>query len=141
MKAISLWQPWASAIALGVKRIETRSRKTNYRGPIAIHAALRHKLEQIEAFDELLEHDRIRFAFEDSLDLSFHTLPFGCVVATAEIVDCRPVGDLKLELLTEEEIALGDYTAGRYGWVLANVKRLGKPIPARGWQGFFEVNV
>lgn len=39
MRAISLWQPWASAIALGSKRIETRSWSTSYRGPLAIHAA------------------------------------------------------------------------------------------------------
>lgn len=33
MKAISLWQPWASAIAVGAKRVETRSWATKYRGP------------------------------------------------------------------------------------------------------------
>jgi len=41
MKALSLWQPWASAIALGSKRIETRGWATSYRGPLAIHAAKR----------------------------------------------------------------------------------------------------
>ena len=35
MKAISLWQPWASAVALGSKRVETRSWSTSYRGPLA----------------------------------------------------------------------------------------------------------
>lgn len=39
MKGITLWQPWASAIACGVKTHETRSWKTRFRGPIAIHAA------------------------------------------------------------------------------------------------------
>ena len=34
MKAPSLWQPWASAIAVGAKRVETRSWPTNYRGPL-----------------------------------------------------------------------------------------------------------
>lgn len=41
MKALTLWQPWASLIALGVKTIETRGWSTNYRGPLAIHAAKR----------------------------------------------------------------------------------------------------
>lgn len=41
MKAISLWQPWASLVALGVKTIETRSWSTKYRGPLTIHAAAR----------------------------------------------------------------------------------------------------
>ena len=34
MKAISLWQPWASAVSVGSKRIETRHWSTNHRGPI-----------------------------------------------------------------------------------------------------------
>lgn len=40
-KALTLWQPWASLVALGVKTIETRSWSTAYRGPLAIHAAAR----------------------------------------------------------------------------------------------------
>lgn len=41
MKAITLHQPWATLISLGVKSIETRSWSTSYRGPLAIHAAAR----------------------------------------------------------------------------------------------------
>lgn len=41
MKALTLQQPWATLLATGRKRIETRSWKTSYRGPIAIHAAAR----------------------------------------------------------------------------------------------------
>jgi hypothetical protein len=36
MKAISIKQPWANLIAQGVKTIETRSWRTNYRGDILI---------------------------------------------------------------------------------------------------------
>ena len=39
MKALTLTQPWATLIAVGAKRIETRSWGTSYRGRIAIHAA------------------------------------------------------------------------------------------------------
>lgn len=39
MKAITIWQPWASLIACGAKKYETRGWPTKYRGPIAIHAA------------------------------------------------------------------------------------------------------
>lgn len=41
MKALTLHQPWASLVALGVKRIETRSWSTSYRGALAIHAGLK----------------------------------------------------------------------------------------------------
>lgn len=36
MKAISLWQPWASLVAFGEKKVETRCWTTKYRGSIAI---------------------------------------------------------------------------------------------------------
>ena len=39
MKAISLLQPWATLVSIGAKRVETRSWRTDYRGPIAIHAS------------------------------------------------------------------------------------------------------
>lgn len=41
MKALSLTQPWASLVAIGAKRIETRSWSTSYRGLVAIHASKR----------------------------------------------------------------------------------------------------
>ncbi|PWJ51632.1 hypothetical protein [Faecalicatena contorta] len=39
MKAITLWQPWASLLACRVIEYETRSWAAKYRGPMAIHAA------------------------------------------------------------------------------------------------------
>ena len=41
MKAITIWQPYAQAIALGLKKFETRSWPTKYRGKLAIHASLK----------------------------------------------------------------------------------------------------
>lgn len=43
MKVVSVWEPWASWIACGVKTIETRMWPTKYRGPLVIHAAKRIK--------------------------------------------------------------------------------------------------
>lgn len=48
MKAISLWQPWASLVAVGAKKIETRSWATKYRGSLAIHATKKWNLELSE---------------------------------------------------------------------------------------------
>jgi hypothetical protein len=39
MKCITLWQPWASLILWGEKKIETRSWATQHRGLLAIHSA------------------------------------------------------------------------------------------------------
>ena len=40
MKALTVRQPWASLIAVGAKRVETRSWPTAYRGPRAIHVGM-----------------------------------------------------------------------------------------------------
>jgi hypothetical protein len=61
MKALSLWQPWATLVSIGAKRIETRSWPTKYRGPLAIHAGLTRRRE----LDLLcLEDGPIRAALE-----------------------------------------------------------------------------
>nr|WP_254625658.1 hypothetical protein [Nostoc sp. TCL240-02] len=44
MKAISLWQPHASLVPLGLKRHETRSWGTSYRGPLLICSAKRNQV-------------------------------------------------------------------------------------------------
>jgi len=38
----------------------------------------------------------------------------------------------------EPELSFGDYTPGRYAWILADVKLLPEPVPARGALGLWE---
>ena len=47
-KAITVQQPWASAIAFAGKDVENRTRQTHYRGPIAIHAAGTIRMHQLD---------------------------------------------------------------------------------------------
>ena len=124
MKAISLWQPWASAIAMGLKSIETRSWSTSYRGLLVIHAAKRWTKHQ----DAILR--------ESTLDPLVVGLPLGAIIAVGRLVDCRPVDQL---ILDRRERRWGDYSAGRFGWTLTHVERLREPIPFIGRQGLFTV--
>ena len=48
MKALTLWQPWASLIAWGEKRYETRSYGISHRGTLAIHAGLMSDIQHRE---------------------------------------------------------------------------------------------
>jgi hypothetical protein len=97
VKAISLWQPWASFIASGAKRIETRSWATSYRGPIAIHAAKRKILKEIKELAEYEEYRAaLRIPVEEEEDLEVEaatkkmlTLPYGAIIAVAR---CGSVG-------------------------------------------------
>lgn len=163
MRAISLWQPWASAIAIGSKLIETRHWATDYRGPIAIHAARRKVLAEfaglgedecwIAAMHPLLDESRELDA-NGSLPLEWHNwLPFGCVVAVAELVDCIPTNAARIYKQIREprthkdapalaywtEWDMGNFEPGRFAWLLSSVRALPSPVPFVGKQGFFSV--
>ncbi|KYG90813.1 hypothetical protein A0U40_17955 [[Bacillus] sp. KCTC 13219] len=82
MKAITITQPWASLIALGEKRFETRGWSTTHRGKIAIHAGKKVNEEAFEDFKTILKRYGITSAEE---------LLTGAVIATANLVDCHKV--------------------------------------------------
>lgn len=43
------------------------------------------------------------------------------------------------QVVSNEEIIFGDFTPGRYGWVLANVRQLNEPVMCSGAQQLWEV--
>lgn len=127
MKALSIWQPWASAIPLGLKRFETRSWNTEYRGPLVIHAAKRWEPDQKRFADSELTLGRLP-----------QHLPLGALVAVVNLVDCRRIDNASMEISALER-SYGDYTDGRWAWQLSNVVAFNEPIPWRGEQGLFDV--
>lgn len=127
MRAITLWQPYASAIALGLKTIETRGWSTDYRGPLAIHAARRFGGAEK------------RFArVERALGRLPARLPLGAIIAVVNLVDVRSTDELALTTGTIERL-YGNYEPGRFGWMLEGVRPLPEPIPFIGRQRFFSV--
>jgi hypothetical protein len=132
MKALTLTQPWATLVARGAKQIETRSWRTFYRGPLAIHAA--KKLAelpswQIRRFRSVLEAYGIR---------GFMELPLGVIVATCMLVDCVRITPDNVPPFGGPEFDFGDYTVGRWAWHLSDVKALAEPILAKGALGLWE---
>lgn len=138
MKAITIWQPWAGALAAEIKKNETRSWATKYRGPLAIHSALKsfHECWFRYTTDEAKETLSRRLELPEIFNCEEH-FPLGCILATAELVDCIPITPEYIATLSSDELALGDYTPGRYAWKLANVKRLPEPVTAKGRQGLW----
>lgn len=129
MKILSLWEPWASLMAIGAKRIETRSWSTPYRGWLAIHAAKRW------TFDERMYAESEPFV---SSCLGANWKPaLGCIVAVAKLIEMVPTDMIHrgYHPITEQERAFGNYEPGRYGWVTTSAFRLPQPIPLHGQQG------
>src|SRR6476646_5512325 len=115
MKAITLWQPWASLIAWGEKQYETRSWYTAYRGPLAIHAG------KMDDTVELLECNSFYREAFDRAGVSYELrLPAGCVLCIVDLIDVVETESLKGKISQAEE-NFGDYSSGRFAWKLSNV--------------------
>ena len=132
--SLSLWQPWADLISMGLKTIETRTWSTTYRGPLLICAAKTNNQEVKEA---------ISLYQSEGSDLPWETPPLGpdytprrgVAVALVDLVDCR-------RMVYEDRrqaVFAGDPT-GRWGWVLDNVRPL-DPFPIKGQRGLFHAKV
>lgn len=132
MKAITIWQPWASLIAIGAKRIETRSWPAKYRGPLAIHAAVRPWKQNPK--DETDRSIGLTL-WETGLYHEAKDLPYGAVIATCRLVDCMYI--TMKHHIEEPERSFGDYTIGRYAWILECIRQLEKPVPVKGRQGLW----
>lgn len=143
MKAISLWQPWASLIAAGIKLVETRSWPIERRGPLAIHAA-KHRLtrRQVDAMRREL-HEVTALLYPDKY-CSVHplmmldALPYGAVVAIVHVIACRDTNEVR-ERVSAQERMCGDFRPGRFAWMFERVQKLRSPVACRGAQGIFEL--
>lgn len=161
LRTLTLHQPWATLIALGVKTIETRSWQTHYRGPVAIHAAARPARTAPNPW-RLHSNGRAMWNYARPHD-PVVPLPLGAIVATATLVDVVPMIDddaittapylrlsptgtfaLRLQdapaqrspLDVSDQAPYGDYAPGRYAWLLTDIEPC-DPIPAKGKQGLW----
>ena len=109
---ISVRQPWAWAFLHG-KDIENRRWRTQYRGPILIHASMR------------VDIGAIPILIDRGLDVPIG-LPTGGIVAKGELVD----------VVTK---SASDWFSGPYGFVIRDVEPV-EFVPMRGRLGLFDVD-
>ncbi|WP_416242461.1 hypothetical protein [Anabaena cylindrica] len=130
IKALTLHQPWASLVGK-YKHYETRGKATNYRGKIAIHAAVKQEdtYYWLGAFADL------------SPDFLGENVPFGSIVAIADLTDCIKMTEEFISQQSETELRCGLWEVDRYAWKLENVQFLPEPIPARGMPGLWDIEL
>lgn len=142
IKALSLWQPWASLMAVGAKKIETRSWPTGYRGLVAIHAAKKWDseladicfrkpfIEVLSATQEWQERAKaIPFGGPEGL-------PRGCFIAVGRLSKCISTSQYPglIPPQTSNEYHFGNYAARRFMWVFDEIWKLSSPVYSRGYQ-------
>lgn len=141
MKAISLWQPYASFMAMHLKWNETRGRLTHYRGELAICSAKRGWLpgefgDEVDWFvrragEIWLKENKLKPEKEKEL-----FFPKGYVLCVVDLFDCQPTVGLEVSPM---EKLLGNYDPGRFAWRTRDIRPLKTPVPVVGHQGFFNL--
>lgn len=143
MKALTLWQPWATLVAMEVKHIETRCWSTKYRGELAIHAAAKIPPRWLgssaheEIFrDELADVFKVRRDCDDRggkhVDDIIRAMPCGAVLCIVRLVGISETSEMLRETINRREAIFGNYEDGRYAWQLEMVDVFEPPIPAKG---------
>lgn len=133
VKALTVHQPWAWAIAHGHKPVENRTQRTSHRGLTAVHAGLRVSGGMPPAMTFVREHladQGVPFHWDNRTD---RTQQLGLVVGLVDIVgvcegtdpcDCGPWA-----------------ISGQKHWQLAHARPLADPIPACGRQGMWSIDL
>lgn len=183
MKALSLWEPWASLTVevnpdtgLPYKRIETRSWGTAYRGELAIVSTVKPPEVGLEVGVWTVTRGADGYfmrpcpPWDAAAEGRFVPLTAGVVVSTCTLADVVPITGENLEghldfvcpdigggltlyrfgnggmfpATVEDDITdqlpYGDYTPGRFAWLLEGLTPLDPPVPAKGKQGLWEWN-
>jgi activating signal cointegrator 1 len=126
---LSLIQPWAQALFIpGLKRIETRPWRTNYRGRIYIHGSKGFPKKAKAFFAAEVEAERLAWDAN---------LPLGAIIGHVDLVDIKRAADL-VPSISDIEYWYGDYSPGRWGWITENPVLLPEPIPAKGQLGLWK---
>jgi hypothetical protein len=136
MKALTVRQPWAWAIARGHKPIENRSWTTSYRGPLAIHAAAKWDDDGENALRLVVNHIRIQHGVLPP-DLTAE-LPYSASGAVVAIVD---LVDICIRARLEQDCDCGRWSEPwQAHWHLAN-PRLHYVPNVRGRLGLWDVDL
>jgi hypothetical protein len=132
VKGLTLHQPFATLIATGWKRMETRGWQTEYRGDLAIHAAKAMPLPGLHlAVSSPTWHRLLEAGYQ-----SVTALPRGEVVAVVTLFDVVPASRA---MPSAVERAYGDFSTGRYVWILEDVRRVQQPLPCLGARGVWPI--
>ena len=106
-RCLSVKQPWAGLISLGIKTIETRTWETKYRVPLLIISSMK---PDIDAVDVCVSNGFIPNPVPDCV------IHGGITVAMVDVLDCVP--------MTEEHVlaACCDVYPRANAWILGNIR-------------------
>lgn len=119
MKALTVKQPWASAIVQGIKDVENRTWHTLHTGPLVIHSG--------KTSDQISQE--IIWEYLQPL-IPLHKLPYGFILGVVDLIEC-----------VDYNYRLEDnpFASGPICWIFKNPRPLKEPIAWWGYQGLWNV--
>lgn len=126
MKAITLWQPWASLWLTPNKIHETRSWATKHKGELAVHAA-KAVIPESKMTPELIDLCCEIWGGHWQIDL-----PRGAIIGVVNIIGCYSSNDKLSE--HHQDWVCGDFSRDRWLWRRGDYLPLAVPLPAAGKQ-------
>lgn len=135
MLGLSVWQPWASLIAAGAKRYETRS----WQPPASLVG------QRLAICSSQTEEGLLASAEDQAFSrlclrrLGRQPLPMGTVVAVVTVAGFICTTAPAARRISARERLVGNWSLGRYAWRLADVQALSAPVPVTGSQRFFHL--
>lgn len=144
MKALTVQQPWAWAIALGAKKIENRTQSWRHRGPLAIHAGARVSERGVGMVPELMARDG--WGSADSIrQWMLEEIVHGAVIAVTDLADvhwtvasdcCGTWAEQAYTEVTSSGVRRRTEVAHL---VLDDVLALNEPVPCKGRLGLWNL--
>jgi len=141
IRVVTLWQPWASLIWLGLKDNETRHWNISYRGNLLIHAAKKPcNIQMLREYGLIPERSGFGSPYQkqiyDALEpFLVEGFPYGQIVAKCQLKDVFPMTKEMILEQSEVELLCGNWAVGRYAWKLENIQQLNPGFPYKGSQG------
>jgi hypothetical protein len=151
-RVLSMWQPFASLLADGIKKVETRHFDTKFRGELYIHAS--QNMPKKEMYEDYYLKDE---HFREIVNLYLHSEPNaviplqhlrerfirGAIIGKATVKETYESQALKKlweynnRVDWQREISLGNLSSGRFGWLISNPTHFRKVVSMKGSQSIF----
>lgn len=159
MKALTVRQPWASLIMNRTKWIETRAQRIRIRGRIGIVAGLHRPADGTKVGNWTYYRAIANPEWGDWLHNGHPKVtdaPRGFLIGTVELYDCVPIDQFNghpalafyepqsgayVPQRITEQLPYGDFTPGRWAWLLRDPQPLAEHRPMPGFQGWREVDL
>ena len=127
-RCLTVKNPWAFLIVHGIKDVENRNWKTNFRGNVFIHVSVK----SVEPF-EVLTKEQFEAIDQYTMPMIDSYFETSRIIGSVEIVDCvldvKSIWtSIKKSIYDEDDVFGESVELGGYKWILRNPVLFEEPI-------------